>query len=139
MVIVRLKRPVLERVALVAGLLQVAVGEGVLVHDEDPAGRQVLEVGLERRRVHGDEDVRGVAGREDVVVGEVELEARDARQRARRRPDFRRKVRESGEVVAQQGRLRGEPAAGQLHPVPGVPSEPDDDRFELLDGLRGHD
>jgi hypothetical protein len=60
--LVRVERAVLERVAVVAGLLQVAVGERVLVDDEDPARRQVLEVRLQRRRVHGDEDVRRVAG-----------------------------------------------------------------------------
>src|SRR3712207_7690020 len=40
---------------------------------------QVAEVGLEGRRVHGHEDVRGVARRHDVVVGEVQLEGADAR------------------------------------------------------------
>ena len=31
-----------------------------------------------------------------------------------------------------------EAATRELHPVPGVAGEADDDRFELLHGLRGH-
>jgi hypothetical protein len=68
----------------------------------------------------------------------VELEAGDARERARRGADLGRKVREGGEVVAEHRRLRGEAAARQLHPVAGIPGEADHDRFELLDRLRGH-
>ena len=107
---IRVERSVLERIALVAGLWQVAVGERVPVDDEGPARRQVVQVRLQRGRVHRDEDVRLVAGREDVVVGEVELEAGDARQRARRRPDLGRKVRIGREIVADQRRLGGEAA-----------------------------
>ena len=36
---------------------------------------------------------------------------------------------------AQERRLGGEAAAGQLHPVTRVAREADDDRFELLYGL----
>ncbi len=136
--LVRLERTVLDRIAVVAGLRQVPVGEGIAVDDEDPTRREIVEIRLQGGRVHGDEHVRRVARREDVVVGEMELEARDARKGARRGPDLRRKVRVRGEVVPEHGRLGGEPAAGQLHPVAGVPGEPDHDRIELLDGLRGH-
>ena len=71
------------------------------------------------------------------MVGEMELEARDAGQRAGRRADLGREVRERREVVARQRRLGGEAAARQLHPVAGVAGEPDHDGFELLDRL-GH-
>ena len=100
--VVRVQRPILERVPGVPRLLQVAIGEGVLVDDEDPAPRQILEVRLQRGRVHRDEDVRSVARGENVVIGEVELEARHARQRARRSPDLCRKIGESGQVVSEQ-------------------------------------
>ena len=136
--LVRLERAVLERIAVVARLGQVAVCERVLVDDEDPTRRQIVQVRLECCRVHGDEHVRLIAGREDVVVGEVELETGDARQRACRRPDLSRKIGVGGEVVPDQRRLGGEAAPRELHPVPGVPGEPDHDGIELLDGLRGH-
>ena len=136
--VVCLERAVFERVSLVAGFLQVALGERVLVDDEDSARRQVFEVGLERRRVHRDEDIRRVARGEDVVVGEMELKARDAWKRAGRRPDLSRKVGKGGEVVPEHRRLRGEAAARELHTVARVPGEPDHNRFELLDGLRRH-
>ena len=69
------------------------------------------------------------------MVGEVELEARDARERACRRPDLGREVGERREVVARERRLRREPAAGELHPVAGIPGEPDHDGVELDNGL----
>jgi hypothetical protein len=69
------ERPVLERVRLVAGLLEVPVVERVRVHDDGAALGEIAEVHLERSRVHRDEHARLVARREDVVVGEVDLEA----------------------------------------------------------------
>ena len=55
--------------------------------------RQVAEVRLQRGGVHRDEHVRAVAGGEDVVVGEVDLEPRDAGERAGGRADLGREVR----------------------------------------------
>ena len=130
------ERAVLERVRLVARLLEVALVEGVGVGDERPALREVADVDLERRRVHRDEDARLVAGREDVVIGEVHLEARDARERAGRRADLGREVGERREVVPEDGRLAREAIARELHPVAGVAGEPDHDPFEVLDRLR---
>src|SRR5262249_31618093 len=80
---------------------------------------------------------RPVSRREDVVVGEVELEARDARERAGGGADLCGKVRERREVVPQKGRLARELAARELHAVAGIAREADDDGFALLDGF-GH-
>ena len=41
------------------------------------------------------------------------------------------------QVVAERGRLLGEPVTGELHAVAGVAGEPDDHPVELLD-LLGH-
>ncbi len=131
------ERPVLERVGVIAGLLQVALLERVGVDDQRPALRQVADVRLQRRRVHRDEDVRRVARREDVVVGEVELEARHARERAGGRADLGREVRERREVVSEQGGLAREAVSRELHPVARVTREADDHAVELLDCL-GH-
>ena len=76
-------------------------------------------------------------GGQDVVVGEVQLEGRDAGQRALRGADLGREVREGREVVAEDRGLLGEPVAGELHAVAGVAGDPDDDPVELLDVL-GH-
>ena len=65
-----------------------------------PFGRS-RDVRLQGGRVHRDEDVRAVAGREDVVVGEVHLEARHAGQRPGRGADLGREVGERREVVAR--------------------------------------
>ena len=100
-----------------------------------PFGR-LAQVRLQRRRVHGHEHVRRVAGREDVVVGEVDLEAGDARQRAGRRADLGREVGQRGEVVAEERRLAREAPARELHAVAGVAREADDDPIALLDRLR---
>ena len=100
------ERAVLERVRLVAGLLQVALVERVRVDDERPALREVGEVDLERRGVHRDEHARLVAGREDVVVGEVDLEARHAGKRAGGRADLGREVGQRREVVPEDAPSR---------------------------------
>ena len=100
--LVLVERAVLERVLLVAGLLEVPLGEGVGVDDQRAALRQVGDVRLQRGRVHRDEDVRRVARREDVVVGEVELEAGDAGQRAGGRADLGGEVGQRRDVVAEQ-------------------------------------
>ena len=133
--LVLVERAVVERIRGVAGLLQVALVEGVGVDDQRAALRQVPDVRLQRRRIHRDEHVGRVAGREDVVVGEVELEPRDARQRAGRRTDLRREVGQRRDVVPEQRRLRGELRAGELHAVAGVAREADDHLGELLDWL----
>jgi hypothetical protein len=125
--LVAVERAVFDRVRLVAGLLQIAVGERVGVDDERAALREVGEVGLQRRWIHRDKHVGLVARREDVVVGEVELEPGHTRQRAGGRADLGGKVGEGGEVVARERRLRGEAATGQLHAVAGVSGEPDHD------------
>ena len=74
------------------------------------------------------------------MVGEVDLEAGNTGQRACRRADLRREVRERREVVAEDGCLARELPAGELHPVAGVAREADDDAVDLLDllGLLGH-
>ncbi len=126
-----------QRVGVVPGLGQVAGGEIVGVDDDRRALRQVAQVGLQRGRVHRHQHVGGVARGEDVVVGEVHLERRDARQRALWRPDLGGEVGQRHQVVAEHGRLLGEPVPRQLHPVTGVAREPDDHPIQLLD-LLGH-
>src|SRR5205823_10470153 len=108
------ERTVLERVRVIACFLQVAVGEGVGVDDQRRALLQVAEVCLQRRRVHRDEHVGAIARREDVVVGEVELEAGDSGQRAGRSANLGREVWERREVVPRERRLGGETSPGQL-------------------------
>ncbi len=132
------ERAVGERAHLVARLLEVSLGEGVGVDDQHPTLRHVGEVRLESGGIHGHEDVRLVAGREDVVVGEVHLKAGDTRQGAGRRSDLGREVRERCEVVTHQCGLAREPVARQLHTVAGVTGEPDDHTIELFDRLGAH-
>ena len=123
---------VLQRVGLVADLGQVALGELVGVGDDQAAARQVDDVGLERGRVHRDEHVGPVTRGQDVVVGDLDLERRDAGQRALWRADLGRVIRLRRKVVAEQCGLGGEAVTGQLHAVAGVTGESDDDLFELL-------
>jgi hypothetical protein len=128
---------VVERVVGVTGLAQVATGEVVGVDDDRRALGEVFEVGLQRRRVHRDQHVGRVARGQDVVVGEVHLERRHARQGPLGRPDLRGEVGKGHQVVAEDGRLLGEPVPGELHTVTRVAREPDNDPVELLD-LLGH-
>ena len=130
--VVLLQGVVVERVRLVAGLLEVALGVGAAVGDEDAARTQVLEVGLQRGRVHGHEDVGLVARGEDVPGAEVDLVARDAGQRARGGADLGGEVGEGREVVAGDGGRLRELRADELHAVAGVADEADRDAFDLL-------
>src|SRR5262249_62079168 len=86
--LVALERAVLERVGLVAGLVQVAGAEGVGVDNQDAAGLEVLEVGLQRRGVHRDQGVERVARGVDLVAAEADLETRNTGERAGGRTDL---------------------------------------------------
>ncbi len=129
------ERAILERILGVARLLEVALGEGVLVDDDRGAAVELAEIRLERGRVHGHEHVRAVARGEDVAGGEVDLEGRDAGQRAGGGADLGREIRQRREVVAEHRRRVGEPAARELHPVAGVSGEANDDALAFLDRL----
>ena len=122
----------------VADLGEVAGGELVGVDDDRRAAGDVAEVGLEGRGVHRDEHVGGVTGGQDVVVGEVQLEARDAGEGALGGADLRGEVGQRRQVVAHRGGLAREPVAGELHAVPGVTGETDHHAVERLDGLAAH-
>jgi hypothetical protein len=127
------ERVVVERAVLVAGLLEVARAERVLVDDDRRAAVELAEVGLQRRGVHGHEHIGQVAGRGDVARGEVDLEARHAGEAAGWRADLGREVRQRGQVVAEDRGRIGEAPSGQLHPVPRVPGEADDHPLAPLD------
>src|SRR5262249_45263149 len=105
---IALERAVLERIGGVAGLAQVAGAKGVRIDDQDTARLQVREVGLQGGGVHGHQGIQLVAGRVNVVAAEVDLKTRYAREGTGRRPDFRGKIRERGDVVPQDGRGVGE-------------------------------
>ena len=72
------------------------------------------------------------------MVGEVDLEARHAGERAGRRADLGREVGQRREIVPEERRLAREAPAGELHPVSRVAREADHDPFLLLDRF-GHD
>ena len=120
---------VLERIGLIARLGEVARGELALVGDDQPAVAQVVDIGLQRRRVHRDQHVGLVAGGLDRGRAEIDLEGGDAEGRALRRADFGREIGEGGEVVAGERGRQGELPAGQLHAVAAVAGKADDDRF----------
>ena len=99
-----------------------------------PRGRS-LDVGLERGRVHRDEHVGPVAGGQDVVVGDLDLERRRRRAacpaaRGSRPGKFGWVARS----LPNKRGLGGEPVAGELHAVAGVAGEADDDLFQTFTG-----
>ena len=126
----------LQRVGLVADLGEVALGELVGVGDDQAAAGQIGDVGLQRCGVHRDEDVGAVARGQDVVVGNLDLERRDAGQRALRRADLGGVIRLRRKVIAEQRGLGGEPVTGELHAVAGVTGKTNDDLLELLPSAR---
>ena len=70
------------------------------------------------------------------MVRDVDLEGGDARERPRRRAYLGWVVRKCREVVAEQGGLVGEPVAGHLHAVAGVPGETNHNLVNRLDPAR---
>ena len=107
----------LERVGLVAHLGQIPLGELVGVGDDQAASGQIGDVGLQRGGVHRDEHVGPVARGQDVIVGDLNLERRDARQRALWRADLGRVIRLRGKVIAEQSGFGSESVTGELHAV----------------------
>ena len=77
-----------------------------------------------------------VAGRDDVEVGDVDLEARDAGDRAGRGPDLGRVVGQRRQVVAEGCAHVGEAVPDELHAVTRVAGESDHHPIEHL-GLAG--
>ena len=106
--------------------------EGVRVGDDQRAGFEVVEVGFERRRIHRDQAVGAVTWGEDVPICDVNLERGNAGDRPGRGTDLGREVWERGEVVAEHRRASRELGARQLHPVPGVPCESNDNPIDLF-------
>ena len=115
---------------VVPGLGQVALLERVLVDDQRPTGDQRVQIGLQRRGVHGHKHVRCVAGGGDVVIRNVDLEGRYPGHGAGGGPDLSGVFGQRGQVVAEHRAGVGEPVARQLHSVARVASEPNDDLVE---------
>ena len=126
-----LKRAIRERIGRIASLLEVGVGERILVDDEQAAANQRVEVRLERRGVHRDQRVGLVARGKDLVLRERDLERANAGQRSRGRANFGREVRQRAEVVAEDGSGVGESIPSELHAVAGVSREAHSDAFAL--------
>ena len=125
---------ILDRADLVLGLFEVALGELTRISDDQPARLERADIGLERRRVHRHQHVRSIASRIDRGRSEVDLERRDAEQRALRRADFRWKVREGGKIIARQRAREGKLPARQLHAVARISRKADDYGFWVICG-----
>ena len=128
------ERMIFQRIRGHLRLAQIVFLEAVGIDDQDPVGLQVRDIDLQRRGIHGDQHVDGVARSEHVVGRKVQLVAADAGQRAGRSANLRGVVRERGDVVAVKRDRIGELAAGDLHAVAGVPGEADD-RLSITSGL----
>ena len=122
--------------AVIAGLGEVARAELAFVGDDQAAGLQIVDIGLQRRRVHRDQHVGRVARGLDRGRAEIDLEGGDAEGRPLRRADLGREIGEGGEIVAGERGRQGELAAGQLHAVAAIAGEADDHRLERRVGRR---
>ena len=90
-------------VGLEFGLVEVALGEGVRVDDDDGAFAQILDVDLERGGVHGHEHIGLVTGGVDLLCAQMDLKAGDAAECSLRRANFGRVVGKGGNVVPENG------------------------------------
>ena len=123
--------PSVERVGGVAGLVQVALVEGVAVDDERAAGLQVARLAL---RAAGFIATSTSGASPGVRMSWSEMwtwKRGDAGQRARPGPGSRPGSRAGWPGRCRTGALTlGEPVAGELHAVAGVAGEADDDPVE---------
>ncbi len=111
--------------------MQISLREGVAVADDDTIPLEVAEIGLEGRRVHGHEHIGLVAGGVDTLA-DAHLVTRHAAERTLRSADFRRIIREGGNLISLLcGNVR-ENVACKLHAVAGVAGEAD---HHLVDGF----
>ena len=113
-------------------LAQVILLEAVAVDDQDAIGFQVGDVDFQRRRVHGDQNIDGVAGSVNFVGGKMQLESADAGDGPGRGADFRGVVREGGNVIAVERHGVRKLIAGNLHAVTGIARKAND---RLIDNL----
>ncbi len=123
---------ILEWTGFVVRLGKVPLIERIPIDDDQRTRLEVVDIRLQRRRVHGDQAVGAIPRCEDVPVGDVHLERGDSGDRAGRRANFCGEIRERREVVAEHRRAGGELGSGQLHAVTGVAGEADHDPIDLL-------
>ena len=123
------QRPVFQGIALIMGLVEIALSELAFVGNHQTAGPNRLDIGFESRRIHRDQHIRLVTGGLDGTRSEIDLERGHAKKRALRRANFRGKIRESGKVIACQRRRERELPSSELHPVAAVAGETHDDIF----------
>ncbi len=128
------ERTIGERIGRVTGLAQVALVERAGIDDDDAAVLQLTELDLERRRVESDQHIRRIARGLDLARAEIDLEGGNAIRGADRRANFRRKIREGGEIVAGDRGDRGETVAGELNTIARITGEADDDGLQRLAG-----
>ena len=126
---------VLQRIFFVAGLLQPLLVEGVLVDDQNAARDQIDQIRRQRGRVERHQRVDLIAGSENLLAGEMDLETAHAGLGAARSANLGRKIRERGDVVAGQRRRIRELRAGQLHAVARVAAKAHGGSNQFLDGL----
>jgi hypothetical protein len=66
---------------------------------------------------------------------EIDLKGGDTESGPHGSTDFRRKIRESGKIMAGQRRRQRELATGQLHSIAGIAGEANNDGFQFPVGI----
>src|SRR3546814_13186309 len=83
---------VLQRIAVIFRLGKISLVELALVSDDEAAGLQRDDIGLERGRVHRDQQVGFVARGVALGCAQIDLERRQLEKRALRRADFAEEI-----------------------------------------------
>src|ERR1700686_3316197 len=96
------ERMVFQRIRGHLRLAQIAFREAVTVYDQDAVGFQVRDVDLQRRGIHGDQYIDGVAGSGYVVGRKMQLEAAYTRECSRGSTNLSWVVGKCADVVAVQ-------------------------------------
>ena len=114
---------ILERIAGVAGLVEVPLVERGGIHDQDAARLEIGQVHLEGGRVHHHQRVELITRGVDPLAAELQLEARHPEESAGGGADLGREVGQRRDVVAGPGRLGRELLTRHLHAVARIPRE----------------
>ncbi len=131
------QRVIFQRIGGHLRLAQVRFHKAVGIDDEDAVGLQVADIDLQRRGIHGNQHIDGIARGVHVARGKMQLVTAHARQSAGRGANLGGEVREGRDVVAVKRDRIGELASGNLHAVAGIPGEANDRLIDLFAPVLG--
>ena len=89
------KGTILQRIRRVLGLGQIFGGEGTAIDNHQPTFYQIMNIGDQCSRIHGNQHVQLITGGSDIFSTKINLKRGYAEGSAYRRPDLGREIGKS--------------------------------------------